>query len=163
MTTPLNPKNAELVVFQNHNLSLPLDSLPLMRIVSWGHRRGPLVPPPQVSIDLRRLPNPPKQVRTNQTGLSGAFRDSLFALEAVQHRFERVCLIIRQALSEAGAAGVETIIVGVNCELGKHRSVAFAEELGRIKWNGWKVVVSDVRARLGLKALFLARLERDLA
>jgi RNase adaptor protein for sRNA GlmZ degradation len=44
-------------------------------------------------------------------------------------------------LREAKESGCRNVIVGVNCELGRHRSVAFVEELGHMKWDGWETVI----------------------
>jgi RNase adaptor protein for sRNA GlmZ degradation len=131
-------------VVENLNLSPP----PTLRIVSWGHRRGPLLPAPLISIDLRRLPNPPKQARDKHNGTSKVLREWLFSNDVVRRRFEDACLEIRQKLSEAIEVGNRTATVGVNCELGKHRSVAFVEEMGRMEWDGWEVTIEhrDVNA-----------------
>jgi hypothetical protein len=59
----------------------------------------------------------------------------------VQRRFEDACVEIRQVLARAAEVGCRTVTVGVNCELGRHRSVAFVEELGHMKWDGWEIVV----------------------
>jgi RNase adaptor protein for sRNA GlmZ degradation len=44
-------------------------------------------------------------------------------------------------LSEAKQSGCRNVNIGVNCELGRHRSVAFVEELGHVKWDGWETVL----------------------
>jgi RNase adaptor protein for sRNA GlmZ degradation len=122
--------------------------LPILRITSWGHRRGPLLPAPHISIDLRKLANPPRQVRGKHNGTSKMLKEWLFSNEEVRQRFDDVCSDIRMKLSEAAAVGCSVVTVGVNCELGRHRSVAFVEEMGRIKWDGWDVAIEhrDVNA-----------------
>jgi RNase adaptor protein for sRNA GlmZ degradation len=112
-----------------------------MRITSWGYRHGPLLPAPLVSIDLRKLPIPPKRARGKHTGTSQTNRDWLFSNDVVRRRFEYACVEIRRVLVRAAQVGHQTVTIGVNCELGRHRSVAFVEELGRMKWDGWETVV----------------------
>ncbi|KAF8177039.1 hypothetical protein BJ912DRAFT_986370 [Pholiota molesta] len=105
---------------QNHTRPTEND-LPTIHITSYGHRLGPLLPAPDLAFDLRALPNPPKN--------------------RVQRRFQETCAAIRSRAEEAAASGVGALSVGVCCELGKHRSVAFVEELGRVRFEGWNVVV----------------------
>ena len=124
----------------NHSSNL-LNDLPTVHIISYGFRLGPLTPPPHLSIDLRSLPNPPKAIRTGHTGLSKPLRDWLFTDNAVQDRFQDACRRVQDCLDQAKADGVNEVLVGVNCEIGKHRSVAFVEELGRVRFKGWNVVI----------------------
>lgn len=140
MTTP-PPLEDDLFVNTNHTSSIEND-LPTVFISSYGHRLGPLLPTPQIAIDLRNLPNPPKNLRTGQTGLSKPLRDYLFSMDEVQRRFEEVVTRISSRLQEAGDNGEGDIRVGVCCEIGKHRSVAVVEELGRTRFPGWNVVVA---------------------
>ncbi|KIM45063.1 hypothetical protein M413DRAFT_17191 [Hebeloma cylindrosporum] len=140
-TPPPPPEDGDLFVNTNHTSSTEND-LPTLFISSYGHRVGPLLPTAQVSIDLRNLPNPPKNLRTGQTGLSKALRDYLFSMDEVQRRFEEVITRISSRLQEARENGEDQIRVGVCCELGKHRSVAVVEELGKTRFPGWNVVVA---------------------
>ncbi|TFK37383.1 hypothetical protein BDQ12DRAFT_685260 [Crucibulum laeve] len=156
-------------------------------IMSYGHRRGPLVitPPPSLTIDLRKLPNPPKNIRDNHTGDSGALRDWLVKDEEFQAKLEDTYAKIQDILKEkrvdeivkvdeteeegkqANAEEDEEegdqdshiddsddgeseqddenegriVSIGIRCELGRHLSVAFAEELGKKKFDGWEMVV----------------------
>lgn len=129
----------DIPVNTNRDIS-PDNDFPTVYITSFGKRRGPLMPTPQLSIDLRDLPNPPKALRSAQTGLSKPIRDWIFTEAAVQERFESVCGQIKSTLDAAKENGETEVVVGVNCEIGKHRSVAFVEELGRRKFPGWNVV-----------------------
>jgi len=140
MTTP-PLEDDDLYVNANHTSSLEND-LPTVFISSYGHRLGPLLPTPQIAIDLRNLPNPPKNVRTGHTGLSKTLRDYLFSMDEVQRRFEEIMTRISSRLQEASDNGEDEIRVGVCCEIGKHRSVAVVEELGRTRFPGWNVVVA---------------------
>ena len=118
-----------------------LSIIPTIYISSFGHRRGPLVPTPDLSFDLRSLPNPPKNVRTSQAGLHKPLRNWLFSNPQVQNRFNDVCEAIRRGVQNAEANGIPELRVGVFCELGKHRSVSIVEELGRQRFDGWNIVV----------------------
>lgn len=132
--------NSPLFENTNHSQSLEND-LPTLSITSFGHRRGPLLPAPDLSFDLRDLPNPPKNVRTGHTGLSKALRDSFLSIEVVKTRFETVCDLISARLQEAQANGEDQVTVGVFCELGKHRSVSMVEQLGQTRFRGWNVII----------------------
>lgn len=125
-----------------------LSTIPTIYISSSGHRRGPLVPSPDLSFDLRSLPCPPKNLRTAQTGLHKPLRDWLFSNPKVQNRFNDICEAIKLGVQNAEANGVPELHVGVFCELGKHRSVSFVEELKRQRFNDWNVVVRHRDAHL---------------
>lgn len=73
--------------------------------------------------------------------------------------------MIRSGAEEAGASGVGALRVGVCCELGKHRSVAFVEELGRVRFEGWNVVVGhrDVHRKSSSKKSGRSGSRRDYA
>lgn len=152
----------DLQVNQNHESPLEND-LPTINVTSYGHRYGPLAISPHIAVDLRTLPNPPKTIRSGQTGLSKPLRDWLFTNEEVQARFSDICGRIRAALGEAAARGEKELRVGVNCEMGKHRSVAVVEELARTKFQGWNVVVDhrDVHRKRSSKKSGHFRRERE--
>ncbi|KAF8973200.1 hypothetical protein BDZ97DRAFT_1780043 [Flammula alnicola] len=128
-------------LFINNRHSSRFDALPTIYITSYGHRLGPLLPTPHISFDLRTLPNPPKNIRTGQKGISKPVRDWLFAHSEVQRRFDDICKRIQSRMEEAHVNGEKEIKVGVCCEIGKHRSVAVVEELGQTPFKGWNVVV----------------------
>jgi len=132
--------NDDIPVNTNHASSVQND-LPIVHITSYGYRRGPLQPAPDVIFDMRALPNPPKNVRTGQTGLSKQLREWLFSDDMVQKRFGEVRTTIQTRLDEAKADGEHEITIGVHCELGKHRSVSIVEELAKTRFEGWNVVV----------------------
>lgn len=160
--TSLEALDAGLHVNQN-NLSPLENDLPTLYITSYGHRFGPRATPPRIAVDLRTLPNPPKTIRSGQTGLSKPLRDWLFANEEVQARFSDICGRIRAELGEVAARGEKELRMGVNCEMGKHRSVAVVEELARTKFEGWNVVAGhrDVHRKRSSKKSGHSRRERD--
>jgi RNase adaptor protein for sRNA GlmZ degradation len=89
--------------------------------------------PRVLQYDIHSLPNPPKNIRTQQTGLDKSLREWFFSrLESVA-KLDEVCATIDAALDEVAKSGVgcSEIHVVVFCEMGKHRSVALVEELSR--------------------------------
>lgn len=137
-------------VFKNTNHAVSVeDDLPTIKITSYGHRRGPLVPTPGLSFDCRTLPNPPKIVRTGHTGLSKSLRDAFLSKEEVQRRFQEICALINTRIEQAQLNDEQNISVGVFCELGKHRSVSIVEQLGQIRFTGWNVIVDHRDVHLG--------------
>ncbi|KAJ7586936.1 hypothetical protein C8J56DRAFT_89661 [Mycena floridula] len=124
----------------------------ILRIISYSHRRGPLQPAPDLQFDVRALRNPPKNVRDKYNGNAKALREWFLSDETVKRRFEEVCEAIGKALeaetaekpseqpvSDSVSEDLEkreakNFVVGICCEMGRHRSVAFVEELGCRKW-----------------------------
>ncbi|KAJ7728086.1 hypothetical protein B0H16DRAFT_1697538 [Mycena metata] len=135
----------------NHLLSqkvtLEVDDIPTtctLHLTSHGHRFGPFTPPKIAGLDrhtilqydIRVLPNPPKTVRTQQTGLHKPLREWFFARPEAVAKMEEVCAALDAALADLDLStnppGREVAVhVVVFCEMGKHRSVAFVEELAR--------------------------------
>ncbi|KAF9564783.1 hypothetical protein CPC08DRAFT_705082 [Agrocybe pediades] len=130
-------------LFLNTNRSVErLEELPILYITSFGHRRGPLHPTPDILVDIRKLPNPPKSMRTaSQTGLHKPLREAFLSNDEVRKRFEAICEQIRSRLKLADSNGETQVHVAVCCELGKHRSVSMVEQLGSTRFDGWNVVV----------------------
>lgn len=168
-----------------------------LRIRSFGRRYGPLLSRDgtgKATFDVRTLPNPPKHVRTSQSGLFKPLQEWLFSEPEVVEKADEIIRRIESLLQEAEKEdGVEDdgqpeeggdqnygqkskneqnsitdvsdtdeddedeedeeeededdesevdIDIGICCELGRHRSVAVVETLGRRKWpKGWRVVV----------------------
>ncbi|KAJ7798160.1 hypothetical protein B0H14DRAFT_2907992 [Mycena olivaceomarginata] len=121
-----------------------LDStaLCILHLTSHGHRFGPLRSPPSppggsvppvLQYDIRSLPNPPKNVRAQQTGLNKSLREWFFSRPESVAKLDEVCAAIDAALDEVAKSGVghSELHVVVFCEMGKHRSVALVEELSR--------------------------------
>ncbi|KAJ7919564.1 hypothetical protein B0H13DRAFT_241191 [Mycena leptocephala] len=115
-----------------------------IHLTSHGHRFGPFAPPTRadsdsppkiLQYDIRALPNPPKNVRTQQTGLHKALREWFFSRPEAVAKLEEVSTAIDRTIEEVqnttGGAQCAEIHVVVFCEMGKHRSVAFVEELSR--------------------------------
>ncbi|KAJ7174935.1 hypothetical protein C8R46DRAFT_95410 [Mycena filopes] len=116
----------------------------ILHLTSHGHRFGPFTPPPTapgrptptiLQYDIRSLPNPPKNVRHQQTGLHKPLREWFFSRPEAVAKLEEVSVAIDAALEELATTDATAqgghIYVVVFCEMGRHRSVAFVEELGR--------------------------------
>jgi len=85
------------------------------------------------STDIRALPNPPKNVRAQQTGLHKSLREWFFSRPEAVTKLEDDCTAVNAAVADVSEqrAYPARIHVVVFCEMGKHRSVALAEELSR--------------------------------
>lgn len=100
----------------------------------------------RLSFDIRSIPNPPKHVRTSQSGLYKPLQDWLLSDSEVMERVNGIVEEIEGTLAEIDSAQptrVDALVeVGINCELGKHRSVAVVETMGKRKWpEGWDVEI----------------------
>ena len=115
----------------------------LLRITTFGHRNGPLAPAPDLLFDIRPLPNPPKDLRTEarRTGQLIHMQDWLFALPSVRQLFTDITSQIYCRLRQAEDNGLNIVHVGLGCNLGRNRSVTIAEALATLDWNEWQVEV----------------------
>ncbi|PYI24159.1 hypothetical protein BO99DRAFT_418827 [Aspergillus violaceofuscus CBS 115571] len=142
-------------------------------LISYGHANGPVVQQPRearyyqiLAYNIRHLPNPPRHLRVNATGLSRRLQKEFLQNDAVEAALVKVqqeivnavqegcaqplCSTAREELQQAasqtdtspslhGHASAELavdgaevdIVVTICCEEGRHRSVAFVEELAR--------------------------------
>lgn len=147
--------------------------LPSVRVslFSYGHANGPIVQQhsqarchKNLSYNIRHLPNPPRHLRANATGLSRRLQkeflqnDSVEAflikiqselLDAVKTERDQLLCSSEQTAQQskevhensdrnAHASEEATledpdidVVVTICCEEGRHRSVAFVEELAR--------------------------------
>ncbi|KIW22777.1 uncharacterized protein PV07_11043 [Cladophialophora immunda] len=140
-------------------------------IISYGHAKGPLTLPAEsgsverLTFSVRDIKNPPARLRRTHTGLSSHLRKEVMANQAADARLNFIVEAVRTKMGEMKLAhergststetplpsrGQSTLVVGIMCERGKHRSVAFAEELSRKIQadNSW--VVSVQHRELGL-------------
>ncbi|KAF7770879.1 hypothetical protein Agabi119p4_6853 [Agaricus bisporus var. burnettii] len=120
----------------------------IIQITSFGYRYGPLTPPPTLSYDIRDIPNPPPEYRFLQQMSNdhddGAtlIRQWLMKNEVFKTRIEvvkkDVLDLVRRRRREREMGDLvdykgeeDRVTVGVNCLLGRHRSVTFVEELSK--------------------------------
>ncbi|XP_006461697.1 hypothetical protein AGABI2DRAFT_71616, partial [Agaricus bisporus var. bisporus H97] len=111
----------------------------IIQITSFGYRYGPLTPPPTLSYDIRDIPNPPPEYRFLQQMSNDhdtLIRQWLMKNEVFKMRIEVVKkdvldLVRRREIKDVVKGEEDRVTVGVNCLLGRHRSVTFVEELGK--------------------------------
>lgn len=137
-------------------------------LFSYGHANGPIVPQQQPSqshnlkllaYNIRHLPNPPRNIRANTTGLSRRLQKEFLQNDSVQAFLGRVQNELLDAIKERDQLSHShertayqpedvddcsdlseeatlkdpdiDMVVTICCEEGRHRSVAFVEELAR--------------------------------
>ena len=128
-----------------------------LKVISYGHTNGPLVVPDnpnrvKLLYSVRDVPNPPNLLRKKHTGMSRRLQKEIFLskqgkarLEQILENIESQMVKMTEDYSRAPTPEIVTdadldkpkespreLIVGVMCEEGRHRSVAFAEELGKM-------------------------------
>ncbi|KAH0842207.1 hypothetical protein FOPE_07657 [Fonsecaea pedrosoi] len=120
-------------------------------IISYGHAHGPLTllepgTVEQLTFSVRDMKNPPAQLWKTHTGLSSHLRKEVMANRGAAARLSLILEAVRKKMGEmqlarqgidisadspSSSAAPSTLVVGIMCERGKHRSVTFAEELSR--------------------------------
>jgi RNase adaptor protein for sRNA GlmZ degradation len=136
-------------------------------LFSYGHANGPIIQPPShsrrhkiLAYNIRHLPNPPRHLRVNSTGLSRRLQKELLQNDNVEAFLVKVqnelvtsikteCDLFLHSteineqepkdlhesshITEQVALDCPDIdmVVTICCEEGRHRSVAFVEELAR--------------------------------
>lgn len=128
---------------------------PVLRIISHN-RYMPDNPVPDLEYDVRMVPNPPRKMRAEGSGLDTDVQTHLRQDDGYLGIVSKAESDIREKMGEkleaAGGDGEVELCVGTMCGSGHHRSVALAEELGRRKWpEEWKVEVDhrDVTSSAG--------------
>jgi len=121
-------------------------------ITSYGYRLGPLKSPRSLDliIDVRNLLVPRESVRDKHNGPSNRLKKEPFSNDEAAARLEAAHKAVDTLMENFERRRKSSLSVGVGCGLGRHRSVAFAEELGRrTKRNDWVVEVHhrDVRRK----------------
>lgn len=120
---------------------------PTLEITSYN-RFTPPNPKPDFEYDCRMTKNPARQTRHIHTGLDSSVQDELTSRDEFNDLIDRAEGDIRKLMEvkEARAKGQDdtaVVRVGCLCGSGHHRSVAFAEQLGKIEWPGeWSVRVN---------------------
>ncbi|KAF1846835.1 uncharacterized protein K460DRAFT_243882, partial [Cucurbitaria berberidis CBS 394.84] len=120
---------------------------PTLQITSYD-RFTPPDPKPDLEYDCRLTKIPPRQVRLVHTGLDDKLQDELMSRDEFHDLLKRAEEEIRKLMDsrKARAKGEDdaaVLRVGCLCGSGHHRSVAFAEQLGKIEWpERWDVRVN---------------------
>ncbi|ETI26400.1 hypothetical protein G647_03177 [Cladophialophora carrionii CBS 160.54] len=135
-----------------------------LSIISFGHANGPLKPigseaVEQLTFSVRDVGNPPARLRNTHTGVSARLRKEIFGNQAARRKLDTMLQAVEAKMIEFSKAHIQaehtmeglrsllpvspTLLIGIMCEQGKHRSVAFAEELARkiTPKDGWTVSV----------------------
>ncbi|KAF1938222.1 hypothetical protein EJ02DRAFT_458052 [Clathrospora elynae] len=119
---------------------------PILQITSYN-RFTPPTPKPDLEYDCRITQNPSRQSRQTCTGVDASLQEELMQRNSFVDLLSQAEDEIKRMMEvkDARAKGEgETVIlrVGCLCGSGHHRSVAFAEQLGKIKWlEEWEVRV----------------------
>ena len=121
---------------------------PILEITSYD-RFTPLSPKPDLEYDCRVTENPSRQIRKTCTGLDSTLQDELMQRESFSDTVARAEEDIKRLMEVKDVRAsredeVAIVRVGCLCGSGHHRSVAFAEQLGKVKWSeddSWEVRV----------------------
>jgi RNase adaptor protein for sRNA GlmZ degradation len=141
--------NEAMSVKENHNTQQPSERQkrrPILEITSYD-RFTPLDPKPDLEYDCRATNNPSRQARLTSTGLNDSLQDELMRRDSFSDMYSRAAEDIWRLMEVKDARAsrdgeVAVVRVGCLCGSGHHRSVAFAEQLGKIKWpEEWDVRV----------------------
>jgi UPF0042 nucleotide-binding protein len=114
----------------------------LITLVSFGFKFGVPLDVDMV-FDVRFLPNP-YYVETlrDSTGKDEAVRDYVLKWPVTQEFLTRVLQLIEFLIPHFIAEGKTSLVLGIGCTGGRHRSVTLAEELsGRLSANNHRVFV----------------------
>jgi RNase adaptor protein for sRNA GlmZ degradation len=135
-----------------------------LSIISFGHASGPLKPNESKAVEhlifsVRDVENPPVKLRKTHTGVSARLQKEIFSNQAARTKLDAILQAVEAKMTEFSRARsladdtmeglsssspvCSTLLIGIMCEQGKHRSVAFAEELARkiTPDDGWTVSV----------------------
>jgi UPF0042 nucleotide-binding protein len=101
-------------------------------VLSFGFKRGvPRVV--DVMFDVRFLPNPHWVTELRPlTGLDPAVRDYVMEQPDSLEFLQQVAHMLHFLIPRYAAEGKSYLTIGIGCTGGRHRSVALADEIGRI-------------------------------
>jgi RNase adaptor protein for sRNA GlmZ degradation len=94
-----------------------------MKLISFGYKYG-ANKDTDININIRHVPNPSSKMRKNLTGLDKRFRKDFLKDRKVQEHYQKILDTIREYLKTN-----PDHLIGIGCHLGRHRSVAFVEQL----------------------------------
>jgi RNase adaptor protein for sRNA GlmZ degradation len=141
---------------------------PILEITSYD-RFTPPSPKPDLEYDCRMTQNPSRQTRKTCTGLDPTLQDELMCRDSFNDILSRAEDEIRRLMEvkdvRASREGETAIVrVGCLCGSGHHRSVAFAEQLGKVQWSEndeWEVRVVHRDLTKGVEEMKRARNEKS--
>jgi RNase adaptor protein for sRNA GlmZ degradation len=141
---------------------------PILEITSYD-RFTPPSPKPDLEYDCRMTENPSRQIRKTCTGLDSILQDELMHRDSFSDVVTRAEDDIRRLMEvkdvRASREGEVAIVrVGCLCGSGHHRSVAFAEQLGKVKWcedDEWEVKVVHRDLTDGVEEMKRVRSEKS--
>ncbi len=102
-----------------------------VRVISFGFKKG-LPKDCDFVFDVRALPNPfylPEL--KNKTGLDKEVDDYVFSFKESLDYFDRICDMMASLTPLFIKEGRPALTIGIGCTGGRHRSVCFAQRLGR--------------------------------
>lgn len=118
-----------------------------------------------LKFSVREVPNPPAKLRKKYTGLSPRLRTEIFSEKQARVKYDTIVTEMEKMMTSMETAmqydathqeldedTASTLIVSIQCEEGKHRSVSFAEELAQsdtTKREGWIVTVEHRDLEIG--------------
>ncbi|KAG9194434.1 hypothetical protein G6011_04469 [Alternaria panax] len=141
---------------------------PILEITSYD-RFTPPSPKPDLEYDCRMTQNPSQQTRKTCTGLDSTLQDELMRRDAfsdivtcAENDIRRLMAVKDVRASRVGETAM--VRVGCLCGSGHHRSVAFAEQLGKVRWSeddAWEIRVVHRDLTEGVKETKKMRSEKS--
>ncbi|KAI1613855.1 hypothetical protein EDD36DRAFT_463721 [Exophiala viscosa] len=122
-----------------------------LSIVSYGSTFGRLEESPgdeHLDFSISDISIPSAKLRKEHTGLNSKLREAVMAEELAPEWLDEITGEVQSKMAEMKRAyekdhsAPTTLVVGLACGRGKHRSVTFAEKLPeKLATNGWSVTV----------------------
>lgn len=120
-----------------------------IQVMSFGFKYG-LPLDADLVWDVRFLKNPfydPKL--RNQTGLDEAVYDYVMQTDGAEEFFDNYLKLLQLTIPRYITEGKTSLVIAIGCTGGQHRSVAFAERIGRYLENNYQVRIQhrDIELR----------------
>ena len=129
-----------------------------LKLISHGRVNGPIDEPKDneemLQFSVRDVPNPPAKLRKNYTGLSPRLRKEVFSDKIARQKYDTIVIEMENMMKSIAASydaahpdevdedAPNTLVISIQCEEGKHRSVSYAEELAQAtKRKEWDIAV----------------------
>ena len=127
-TSNLNPKELVEILEYRVNAGQKNNQFQI-HIISFGYKYG-LPMDADLLMDVRFLPNPhyiPEMQK--QTGLDAPVRDFVMSYEVSREFFRQFYSLLSYLIPKYIDEGKKSLVVGIGCTGGRHRSVTLAEKL----------------------------------